>query len=79
MVALLQQEFLEGDVVRVLSQTRGRDFEGNEVLLPEGSSGGVVGLPDGSNELEIEFVVGNDLAVAFVAVDRVELTWRERE
>lgn len=67
-----------GDVVKVLAETTAKDFEGNALQLPKGLQGTVVEVAESEFQLEIECLVGNDIAVAVVYDDQVELVWRER-
>jgi len=67
-----------GDVVKVLSETRAKDFEGNTIELPIGVQGTVVEVAESEFQLEIECLVENDIAVVMVYDDQVELVWRER-
>lgn len=68
-----------GDVVRVVSETLAKDFEGNIIQLPQNTQGTVVEVAESDFQLEIECVVENEIAVAVVFDDQVELVWRERE
>lgn len=68
-----------GDVVRVVSETLAKDFEGNVIQLPQNTQGTVVEVAESDFQLEIECVVENEIAVAVVFDDQVELVWRERE
>lgn len=67
-----------GDVVKVLSETRAKDFEGNVIELPVGVQGTVVEVAESEFQLEIECLVENDIVVVLVHDDQVELVWRER-
>lgn len=67
-----------GDVVKVLSETRAKDFEGNVIELPAGVQGTVVEVAESEFQLEIECLVENDIVVVLVHDDQVELVWRER-
>lgn len=68
-----------GDVVRVISETLAKDFEGNVIQLPQNTQGTVVEVAESEFQLEIECVVENEIAVAVVFDDQVELVWRERD
>lgn len=68
-----------GDVVRVISETLAKDFEGNVIQLPQNTQGTVVEVAESDFQLEIECVVENEIAVAVVFDDQVELVWRERD
>lgn len=68
-----------GDVVRVISETLAKDFEGNIIQLPQNTQGTVVEVAESEFQLEIECVVENEIAVAVVFDDQVELVWRERD
>lgn len=68
-----------GDVVRVVSETLAKDFEGNVIQLPQNTQGTVVEVAESEFQLEIECVVENEIAVAVVFDDQVELVWRERD
>lgn len=70
--------FQAGDVVQVLEDVTARDFEGNELALPRGTQATVVEVAESEFQLEIECVVQNELVVAVVGDDQVELVWRER-
>lgn len=70
--------FQIGDVVKVLAETTVKDFEGNALQLPKGLQGTVVEVAESEFQLEIECLVENDIAVAVVHDDQVELVWRER-
>lgn len=78
MSEVLVQDFQIGDVVRVLAETVAKDFEGNDIRLPQGIEGTVVELAESEFQLEIECVVENEIAVAVVSDYEVELVWRER-
>lgn len=67
-----------GDLVKVLSETRAKDFEGNVIELPVGVQGTVVEVAESEFQLEIECLVENDIVVVLVHDDQVELVWRER-
>lgn len=67
-----------GDVVKVLSEIRAKDFEGNVIELPAGIQGTVVEVAESEFQLEIECLVENDIVVVLVHDDQVELVWRER-
>ena len=71
--------FQIGDVVKVITDITAKDFEGNEIQLPKDINGTVVELAESEFQLEIECVVENDLVVATVYDDQVELVWRDRE
>jgi hypothetical protein len=71
--------FQAGDVVKVLEDVTARDFEGEKLFLPAGTQGTVVEVAESEFQLEIECVLENELAVAVVQDDQVELVWRERE
>lgn len=68
-----------GDVVRVILETLAKDFEGNVIQLPQNTQGTVVEVAESEFQLEIECVVENEIGVAVVFDDQVELVWRERE
>ncbi len=71
--------FQAGDVVKVLTETQARDIEGNVIHLPAGTKGTVIDVAESEFQLEIECIVENDIAVAVVQDDQVELVWRERK
>lgn len=74
-----QAEVFEiGDVVKVLSETKAKDFEGNIIELPTGTQGTVIEAAESEFQLEIECLVENDIVVVMVYDDQVELVWRER-
>lgn len=68
-----------GCMVRVIAAITAKDFDGNEVLLPEGTQGTVVQVEDTIGHLEIECILADDLAVALVRYDQVERLWQERK
>ncbi len=78
MSEVLIQDFQIGDVVRVLSETVAKDFDGNEIRLPQGIEGTVVELAESEFQLEIECIVENEIVTGIVSDDQVELVWRER-
>ncbi|MFA5911345.1 MAG: hypothetical protein WC815_21425 [Vicinamibacterales bacterium] len=65
-------------MVKVLSETRAKDFEGNIIELPTGTQGTVIEAAESEFQLEIECLVENDIVVVMVYDDQVELVWRER-
>ncbi|MBA4049807.1 MAG: hypothetical protein C0464_02230 [Cyanobacteria bacterium DS2.008] len=79
MSEVLIQDFQIGDVVRVLSETVAKDFDGNEIRLPQEIEGTVVELAESEFQLEIECIVENEIVTGIVSDDQVELVWRERE
>jgi hypothetical protein len=80
LVEVQEQEivFQAGDVVKVLTETQARDIEGNLIHLPVGTKGTVIDVAESEFQLEVECIVENDIAVAIVQDDEVELVWRER-
>lgn len=72
------EAFQIGDVVKVLSVTKAKDFEGNIIELPTGTKGTVIEVAESEFQLEIECLIENDIAVVIVHDDQVELVWRER-
>jgi hypothetical protein len=77
-VAEQAEVFEIGDVVKVLSETKAKDFEGNIIELPTGTQGTVIEAAESEFQLEIECLVENDIVVVMVYDDQVELVWRER-
>lgn len=65
-----------GDVVKVLSETRAKDFEGNIIELQQGVQGTVIEVAESEFQLEVECLVENDIVVVMVYDDQVELVWR---
>ena len=43
MSEVLVQDFQVGDVVKVLAETVAKDFEGNDIRLPQGIEGSALG------------------------------------
>lgn len=68
-----------GSLVKVISSITAKDFDGNEIVLPEGTQGTVVEVSDLIGHLEIECILSNDLAIAVVRYDQVELLWQDRD
>ncbi|NJL71310.1 MAG: hypothetical protein HC888_06705 [Candidatus Competibacteraceae bacterium] len=73
------EPYKSGDVVRVLAEVRTRDAEGEPIEIQAGTQCTVIEVAESEFQLEVECVVGNDIAVAVIYDDQVELVWRERE